>query len=63
MYSPAYQIYRLRSLVVKAILAQEISWHDRRTTDGLAVRVSEYKKVINQNKEIHLFQSVYVIET
>jgi hypothetical protein len=58
-----YQIYRLRSLVVKAILAQEISWHDSRTTDGLAVRVSEYKKVINQNQEIHLFQSVYVIET
>ncbi|KAI9561748.1 ABC protein [Daphnia sinensis] len=35
------QIYRLRSCVVKSILAQEISWHDTRTTDGMAVRISE----------------------
>ena len=35
------QIYRLRSAVVKVILAQEIGWHDTRTTDGLAVRISE----------------------
>ncbi|XP_057376289.1 ATP-dependent translocase ABCB1-like [Daphnia carinata] len=35
------QIYRLRSCAVKSILAQEISWHDTRTTDGMAVRISE----------------------
>lgn len=37
-----YQIYRLRGCVVKSILSQEISWHDTRTTDGMAVRISEY---------------------
>lgn len=35
------QIYRLRGCVVKSILSQEISWHDTRTTDGMAVRISE----------------------
>jgi hypothetical protein len=59
MYS--YQIYRLRSLVVKAILAQEISWHDSRTTDGLAVRVSEYKKVINQNQEKYFYSNRFML--
>ena len=34
-------MYRLRSAIVKVIFSHEISWYDTRTTDGLAVQISE----------------------
>lgn len=37
-----FQVYRIRSEFLKSILRQDIGWHDRRTSNDFASRITEY---------------------